>query len=117
MDGSGISSSFADACLSLVQQSATRTLEMLQEMQRDLFNRARGISALDAHLNQRKQHCDELERLVHAREEEVERQWGLIEGKEREVLEAQASVVRPWVSWCWRSVDGGVLGFMVLEEC
>ena len=92
-----MSSSFSDAGLSLVQQSATRTLEMLQEMQRDLFNRARGISALDTHLNQRKQHCDELERLIHAREEEVERHWVLIEGKEREVQEAQALMVRSYI--------------------
>ena len=80
--------------------------------QRDLFNRTREFSNLDARVKQRQEHLDELERLVKAREEEVERQWVLMEARDRAVQEAHARLVRgrwPWAYGILRT--WGVLSF------
>ena len=82
-----------DASLSLIHQSAMRTLELLHAQQRELLQHSRDFSAQEAGLKQRQQQADELQRGMEARQQELQRKTEAVEAKERQLGEQAAILV------------------------
>ena len=88
-----------DASLSLIHQSAMRTLELLHAQQREMLQHSRDFSAQEAGLKLRQQQADDLQRGMEARQQDLQRKTEAVEARERQLGEQAAILVRPYGSW------------------
>lgn len=92
-----------DASLSLIHQSAMRTLELLHAQQRELLQlqnaHSRDFSAQEAGLKQRQRQADALQCSMEARHQELLRKTEGVEARERQLGEQAAMLVSGEASW------------------